>query len=134
MPVLSKIKGKEREISREQVALALRLRNSAYYEMEDKKADGKAYILRPTLWGLSSPLVELERYSDRFKPAAKTRPLLSQEILNKEFFPPALWEAYFNQKKKAATGLPFELEWLGPDLTRLFARQSDRQEETRCKN
>lgn len=42
MPVLSKIKGKEREISREQVALALRLRNSAYYEMEDKKADGES--------------------------------------------------------------------------------------------
>lgn len=77
-------------------------------------------------YDLTGPMIELERYSDRFKPAAKTRPLLSQEILNKEFFPPALWEAYFNQKKKPATGTPLHGNSSLLHLTPFFRQANQR--------
>jgi len=84
MPVLSALSDTEREMCRLQVAVATRLRTSAYYTVEERKAD------------------ELERYSDRFKPTARTRPTLQQDYLNKEFFPATLWEAHFNPRKRVA--------------------------------
>ncbi|KAG8983952.1 hypothetical protein FRB90_005638 [Tulasnella sp. 427] len=86
MPVLTRITDREREICRLEVGIATRLRNSSYYLTEAKKAD------------------ELERYSDRFRPTARTRPVLRPADLNKEFFPPTIWDAYFNPRKRPAAG------------------------------
>ncbi|KAG8853643.1 hypothetical protein FRB96_008060 [Tulasnella sp. 330] len=89
MPILAHITDAERETCHRQVGFAERLRHSPYYIMSDKKED------------------ELERYSDRFKPTARTQPILRQDILNKDFFPASLWEAHFNPKtpKRSAAGL-----------------------------
>ncbi|KAG8982701.1 hypothetical protein FRB93_007922 [Tulasnella sp. JGI-2019a] len=89
MPILAHITDAERETCHRQVGFAERLRHSPYYIMSDNKDD------------------DLERYSDRFKPTARTQPILRQDILNKDFFPAALWEAHFNPKptKRSAFGL-----------------------------
>ncbi|KAG8941359.1 hypothetical protein FRC03_004632, partial [Tulasnella sp. 419] len=59
-----------------------RLRHSAYYVVEETKTD------------------QLERYSDKYKPAATMRPTLRAENLNKEFFPSLIWDAHFYSKRK----------------------------------
>jgi len=86
MPVLTQITEQEKAICQLQVGVATRLRNSAYYIMEDKSAH------------------ELERYSDRFRPTARSRPTLPPNFLNKDFFPASIWEDHFNPKKKATGG------------------------------
>ncbi|KAG8963912.1 hypothetical protein FRC05_004363 [Tulasnella sp. 425] len=69
-----------------------------------------------TEWGIlfsflsSSPSIratlEIERYSDRFRPTARTRPVLRPTDLNKDFFPQSIWDAYFNPKKRPAGAAP----------------------------
>ncbi|KAG8912615.1 hypothetical protein FRC01_004993, partial [Tulasnella sp. 417] len=82
MPILTHVTDREREICRLDVGIAARLRNSSYYLTEAKKAD------------------EIERYSDRFRPTARTRPVLRPTDLNKDFFPQSIWDAYFNPRKR----------------------------------
>ena len=44
--------------------------------------------------------LELERYSDRYRPSLKSRPVLKRKDLNPAFFPPDIFEDYFNPRRK----------------------------------
>jgi len=124
MPVLSKITEPEKEVYRQQVNLVARLRKSAYYITDEHKTDGtsssclsvafrqKSYVWDSLSCGLD---LELERYSDRFRPTFAKRPVLDKDLLGKEFFPSVIWEAHFNPKKKSK-GMQRVYSVLKPDL------------------
>lgn len=44
--------------------------------------------------------LELERYSDKYRPSAAAQPSLKRKDLHQPFFPQEVFEAYFNPKKK----------------------------------
>lgn len=48
-----------------------------------------------------NPNTELERYADKYRPSPATRPTLKKKDLHQPFFPPEVFEGYFNPKKKA---------------------------------
>ncbi|KAF8609426.1 hypothetical protein BDV93DRAFT_518249 [Ceratobasidium sp. AG-I] len=83
LPLLSSVTDVEKEIIALQDGVAARLRASPYYIVEPEKKE------EPT------------RYSDKFlKPTVTTK--LHAKDLNQAFFPPDLWDAYFNPKKRKA--------------------------------
>ncbi|QRV76784.1 DNA-directed RNA polymerase III subunit RPC31 [Ceratobasidium sp. AG-Ba] len=83
LPLLSSVTEEEKEIIALQDGVVARLRASPYYIVEPEKKE------------------EESRYSDRFlRPAAP--PKLQAKDLNPAFFPPDLWDAYFNPKKRKA--------------------------------
>ncbi|KAG8754046.1 hypothetical protein FRC12_011330 [Ceratobasidium sp. 428] len=83
LPLLSSITDAEKEIIALQHGVAARLRASPYYIVEPEKKE------------------EATRYSDKFlKPTVP--PKLQAKDLNPAFFPPDLWDAYFNPKKRKA--------------------------------
>lgn len=43
---------------------------------------------------------ELERYSDRYRPSLASQPALKRKDLNPAFFPPEIFEDYFNPRRK----------------------------------
>jgi DNA-directed RNA polymerase III subunit RPC7 len=43
---------------------------------------------------------ELERYADKYRPAAATQPKLERRDLHQPFFPQEVFEAYFDPRKK----------------------------------
>jgi DNA-directed RNA polymerase III subunit RPC7 len=43
---------------------------------------------------------ELERYADKYRPAAATQPKLERRDLHQPFFPQEIFEAYFDPRKK----------------------------------
>jgi len=82
IPALSEITDDERRTWKHQDELAARLRRSAYYIIEETKSK------------------ELPRFSDKYRLDANTRPKLKESDLNKQFFPPQIWDIYFNPKKR----------------------------------
>ena len=58
--------------------------------------------------------LELPRYSDKYRPSVEAQPTLKRKDLNEAFFPPAIFDMYFNPKKKRK-GVHFSLLVL-PDL------------------
>lgn len=51
--------------------------------------------LPDTLWRS-----ELERYSDRYRPSLASQPVLKRKDFNPAFFPPEIFEDYFNPRRK----------------------------------
>jgi hypothetical protein len=49
---------------------------------------------------LIHPTAELERYADKYRPAAASRPKLERRDLHQPFFPQEVFEAYFDPRKK----------------------------------
>ncbi len=45
-------------------------------------------------------LLDLPRYSDRYRVTAETQPKLQPSDLNKAFFSSELWDVFFNPKTK----------------------------------
>jgi DNA-directed RNA polymerase III subunit RPC7 len=45
-------------------------------------------------------VLELERYSDKYRPSAATQPTLKRKDLHAPFFPTEVFEDYFNPKRK----------------------------------
>jgi DNA-directed RNA polymerase III subunit RPC7 len=45
-------------------------------------------------------MVDLPRYSDKYRPTANAPPALNRKDFNIDFFPPEIFEAYFNPKKR----------------------------------
>ena len=43
---------------------------------------------------------ELERYADKYRPAAATQPKLERRDLHQPFFPQEVFQAYFDPRKK----------------------------------
>lgn len=82
LPVLTEFDDDERRSCQSQNDLIHRLRRSKYYIVEEEKR------------------TDLPRYSDKYRPTAAAQPKLVPSDLNKEFFPPELWEMFFNPKKK----------------------------------
>jgi len=64
-----------------------RLRKSPYYIIEKTTS------------------TELPRYSDKYRPQEAAQPTLKKKDLNPDFFPPALFEAFFNPRKKQGVHL-----------------------------
>lgn len=49
---------------------------------------------------LTCRATELERYADKYRPAAATQPKLERRGLHQPFFPQEVFEAYFDPRKK----------------------------------
>ncbi|KAF8761686.1 DNA-directed RNA polymerase III subunit Rpc31 [Rhizoctonia solani] len=99
LPLLSSITDDEREAIALQEGVAMRLRASPYYIVEPQKKEGRFdYIHAEPRF---NALAEQTRYSDKF--LKSTVPIkLQAKDLNPAFFPPDLWDAYFNPKKRKA--------------------------------
>lgn len=50
---------------------------------------------------INKKLQELPRYSDKYRPSTTSQPALKRSELHAPFFPPEIFEAYFNPKKKS---------------------------------
>jgi DNA-directed RNA polymerase III subunit RPC7 len=44
--------------------------------------------------------IELPRYSDKYRPSPASQPTLKKKDLHQPFFPPEIFDGYFNPKKK----------------------------------
>ncbi|KAH9060591.1 DNA-directed RNA polymerase III, subunit Rpc31 [Lactarius vividus] len=86
LPVLTEYSEEEKRICELQLGFATRLRKSAYYVTEVVKS------------------AELERYADKYRPAATLQPKLERRNLHQPFFPPEVFEAYFESKKRRKGG------------------------------
>jgi len=82
LPVLTSYTDEERLICELQDGFAKRLKQSAYYVIERTKTD------------------ELLRYSDKYRPSPATQPTLKKGDLHQQFFPPEIFQDYFNPKRK----------------------------------
>ncbi|KZS87277.1 hypothetical protein SISNIDRAFT_419887 [Sistotremastrum niveocremeum HHB9708] len=85
LPILTSIKPEELEILDLQRGFVKRLRQSQYYLVETVKS------------------TDLPRYSDKYRPIATAQPTLKRKDLNPSFFPPDLFDAHFNPRKKRKT-------------------------------
>jgi len=83
LPLLSSVTDVEKEIIALQDGVVARLRASPYYIVEPEKK------------------AEQTRYSDKFLKSTMSAKLQAKG-LNQAFFPPDLWDAYFNPKKHKA--------------------------------
>ncbi|KAF7316366.1 DNA-directed RNA polymerase III subunit [Mycena indigotica] len=84
-PVLSDITEDEKKIAAYQTSFADRLRKSAYYIVESTKSS------------------DLPRYSDKYRPSAASHPSLKKKDLHAPYFPPDVFDGYFNPRKKRKT-------------------------------
>jgi len=82
LPALTSYTENERRICELQDGFARRLKQSAYYIVEHTKSD------------------ELPRYSDKYRPSPATQPTLKKGDLHQPFFPPEIFQDYFNPKRK----------------------------------
>ncbi|KZV75900.1 hypothetical protein PENSPDRAFT_570711 [Peniophora sp. CONT] len=82
VPTLSGYTTAEQRICEVQSAFADRLRKSAYWVVEARKPN------------------DLEHYSDRHRPELAAQPTLKRKELHEPFFPPDVFEGYFNPKKR----------------------------------
>nr|GAT51603.1 predicted protein [Mycena chlorophos] len=81
-PVLTEISAEEKKIAAYQAGFADRMRKSPYYIVEATKSN------------------DLPRYSDKYRPSISTHPTLKKKDLHAPYFPPDVFEGYFNLKKK----------------------------------
>ncbi|KAF8512393.1 DNA-directed RNA polymerase III, subunit Rpc31 [Gautieria morchelliformis] len=86
LPVLSALSPADKEDIRHQIDFENKMRASAYYIVESKKS------------------TDLPRYSDKYRPTAAAQPTLKRKDLNPAFFPPEIFEGFFNPKKKRKLG------------------------------
>jgi len=49
---------------------------------------------------------ELPRYSDKYRPSVASQPTLKRKDLHAPFFPPEIFDSYFNTKKKRKSKTP----------------------------
>ncbi|KAF9652335.1 hypothetical protein BDM02DRAFT_3137339 [Thelephora ganbajun] len=82
LPVLTEPSEDEKRICQLQNGFVTRLRRSQYYIIEPTKTN------------------DLERYSDRYRPSLASQPVLKRRDLNPAFFPPEIFEDYFNPRRK----------------------------------
>ncbi|KAG6918375.1 hypothetical protein DXG01_015027 [Tephrocybe rancida] len=104
LPVFTEISTQESRVAEIQIGFANRLRKSPYYVVEKTKS------------------TELPRYSDKYRPSVAAQPTLNRKDLNEAFFPPIIFDSYFNPKKKRkavetkVTGKPrMNLDEMGDD-------------------
>jgi DNA-directed RNA polymerase III subunit RPC7 len=81
-----------------QRCFAARLRTSAYYVKQANKPTGTSFSAGD--YHLTYFITELERYADKYRPAAATQPRLERRDLHMPFFPQEIFEAYFDPRKK----------------------------------
>ncbi|KAJ7240491.1 DNA-directed RNA polymerase III, subunit Rpc31 [Mycena rebaudengoi] len=81
-PVLTDYSEEEKAIAAYQIGFARRMRKSAYYVVETTKS------------------TDLPRYSDKYRPSVASQPTLKKKDLYAPYFPPDIFESYFNPKKK----------------------------------
>ncbi|KAI9465726.1 DNA-directed RNA polymerase III, subunit Rpc31 [Lactarius psammicola] len=98
LPVLTEYSEEEKRICELQLGFAARLRKSAYYVTEVVKSTGRSFHVRAHR--LFHCVTELERYADKYRPAATLQPKLERRNLHQPFFPQEVFEAYFDSKKK----------------------------------
>ncbi|KAI0250701.1 DNA-directed RNA polymerase III, subunit Rpc31 [Lactifluus subvellereus] len=82
LPALTEYSEEEKRICELQLGFAARLRRSPYYVTELVKS------------------TELERYADKYRPAAASQPKLERTDLHQPFFPQEVFESYFDPRKK----------------------------------
>ncbi|KAH9973754.1 DNA-directed RNA polymerase III, subunit Rpc31 [Lactifluus volemus] len=82
LPALTEYSEEEKRICDLQLGFAARLRRSPYYVTEAVKS------------------AELERYADKYRPAAVSQPKLERRDLHQPFFPQEVFETYFDPRKK----------------------------------
>ena len=101
LPLLTEYNEDEKRIAELQIGFATRLRQSAYYIIEQTKSTGK----RLRSGNVDTPThqirsVDLPRYSDKYRPSPATQPTLKRKDLHQPFFPQEIFEDYFNPKRR----------------------------------
>ncbi|KAJ7869144.1 DNA-directed RNA polymerase III, subunit Rpc31 [Mycena olivaceomarginata] len=81
-PILTEFTEDEKKIAAYQIGFAKRMRKSQYYVVEATKS------------------TDLPRYSDKYRPSTASQPTLKKKDLYAPYFPPDIFEGYFNPKKK----------------------------------
>ncbi|KAF7360484.1 DNA-directed RNA polymerase III subunit [Mycena venus] len=81
-PILTEFTEDEKKIAAYQIGFAQRMRKSQYYVVEATKS------------------TDLPRYSDKYRPSIASQPTLKKKDLYAPYFPPDIFEGYFNPKKK----------------------------------
>ncbi|KAF8190427.1 DNA-directed RNA polymerase III, subunit Rpc31 [Mycena galopus ATCC 62051] len=81
-PILTEFTEDEQKIAAYQIGFAKRLRKSQYYVVEATKS------------------TDLTRYSDKYRPSTASQPTLKKKDLYAPYFPPDIFDGYFNPKKK----------------------------------
>ncbi|KAN0116169.1 DNA-directed RNA polymerase III subunit Rpc31 domain containing protein [Russula decolorans] len=82
LPTLTEYSEEEKHICGLQRRFSARLRRSPYFVTQVTKS------------------AELERYADKYRPAAATQPKLERRDLHQPFFPQEIFEAFFDPRKK----------------------------------
>jgi DNA-directed RNA polymerase III subunit RPC7 len=100
LPVLLDYSSKEKKICELQTGFAARLRKSAYYVVETIKAKGQVGSLQRAPPGADKFMLDLERYSDKYRQSPASQPTLKRKDLHAPFFPPEIIEGYLNPRKK----------------------------------
>lgn len=106
LPVLTSYTDEERLICELQDGFARRLKRSAYYVIERTKTDGMSSGNELNIHNTVLQLLceELPRYSDKYRPSPATQPTLKKGDLHQQFFPPEIFQDYFNPKRKKKGG------------------------------
>ncbi|KAJ6495308.1 DNA-directed RNA polymerase III, subunit Rpc31 [Mycena sanguinolenta] len=81
-PILTEFTEDEKKIAAYQNGFATRMRKSQYYVVEATKS------------------TDLPRYSDKYRPSTASQPTLKKKDLYELYFPPDIFQGYFNPKKK----------------------------------
>ncbi|KAF5379177.1 hypothetical protein D9615_006020 [Tricholomella constricta] len=100
LPVMTEFTTEEASIADLQIGFASRLRKSAYYVVEKTKSTGKIGQSLCANYTSEVAAPELPRYSDKYRPSVSAQPTLKRKDLNEAFFPPVIFDSYFNPKKK----------------------------------
>ena len=100
IPTLSAHTAAERRVCELQSLLTDKLRKSAYWVVEARKANGVCPSELVSIEYTDYLLPDLEHYSDRHRPELTAQPALKRKDLHEPFFPPDVFEGYFNPKKR----------------------------------
>jgi len=82
VPIPTDITNEEKRIAEIQIGFTTRLRKSQYYIFEKSKS------------------TDLPRYSDKYRSSTMDQPTLKRKDLHAPFFPPEIFEGYFNPRRR----------------------------------
>lgn len=81
--------------------------SEVHHTLLSKRANQQASHLLVTRVFIDMCGTELPRYSDKYRPSVTSQPTLKRKDLFAPYFPPDIFEGYFNPKKKRKGNPPF---------------------------
>ena len=100
LPSLDPYTDEDKRICELQLGFVERLQRSAYYIVENVKTNGEDHKLCLYVNIYLNTCKELPRYIDKYRPSVATRATLKRKDFHQPFFPPEVFEGYFNARKQ----------------------------------